>query len=120
MNIHFILVDCNSVNENDIGFSACFPYGIDEGSCFFDEDCKDNLFCGYKNCPASFGNNDANCCGKNQFKNPNYPNSYFPNQEKTWLLTAPTGTIILLKFHYFHVRLTTEFKDWSKVLTLEF
>ena len=60
----FILVDCNSVSKNDIGFSACFPYGINEGPCVFDNECKENLFCGYKNCPASFDEND-NCCTKN-------------------------------------------------------
>ena len=159
--ILLISVDCNSVSKNDIGFSACFPYGV--RPCFFDDECKDNLFCGYKNCPASFGNDDANadnlcsgtcgtpswkgdnycddqnnncgcewdggdccgsnvntqycsaceclgqndeanCCGKSQFKSSNYPNEYFPNDEKTWLLTAPVGLIIKLQFQSFHVR----------------
>ena len=102
-----ILVDCNSVSKNDIGFSACFPYGINEGPCVFDEQCKDNHFCGYKNCLASFGNDDANCCGRNQFKSPNYPNDYFSNDEKTWLITAPIGSIIRIEFHTFDVGLIT-------------
>ena len=59
--------------------NLCFPYGIDEGPCIFDDECKDNLFCGYKNCPATFGNDDSNCCGLMQFKSPNYPNNYFNN-----------------------------------------
>ena len=104
------LVDCNSVSENDFGFRSCFPYGIDEGPCIFDDQCKDNLFCGYKNCPASFGN-DSNCCGRNQFKSPNYPNNYFPNDIKTWHITASFGSKINLQFDSFHVRLIGEYKN---------
>ena len=158
----FILVDCNSLSKNEFGFCSCFPCGADEGHCVYDDQCKDNLFCGYKNCPVSFGNDDANadnlcsgtcgtpnwkgdnycddennncgcewdagdCCGSNvnteycsaceclgqiddanccgsQFKSPNYPNNYFPNDEKSWLITAPIGSIIMLDFHSFHVR----------------
>ena len=36
---------------------------------------------------------------------PNYPNSYPTNVEETWLLLAPTGSIIDLQFLYFDVRL---------------
>ena len=92
------------MSKNDIGFGVCFPYGVNEGPCFFDNECKDNIFCGYKNCPASFGNDDANCCGKNQFKSPNHPYEYFLDDEITWLITAPTESIINLQFHSFHVR----------------
>ena len=102
------------MSKNDIGFGACFPYGVNEGPCVFDYQCKDNLFCGYKNCPVSYGNDDANCCGRNQFKSPNYPNDYFPNDEKTWLITAPVGSIINLQFHSFHVRLIVESKNRTK------
>ena len=91
------------MSKTDIGFGACFPYGV--RPCFFDDECKDNLFCGYKNCPALFGNDDANCCGRNLFKSPNHPNNYFNNDEKTWLITAPVGSIINLQFHSFYVRL---------------
>ena len=96
------------MSKNDIGFSGCFPYGVNEGPCVFDDQCKENLFCGYKNCLASFGDNDANCCG-NQFKSPNYPNDYFLNDEKTWLITAPIGSITNLQFHSFHVRHIVEY-----------
>ena len=124
------LVDCNSVSENDFGFRSCFPYGIDEGPCIFDDQCKDNLFCGYKNCPASFGN-DSNCCGRNQFKSPNYPNNYFPNDIKTWHITSPFGLKINLQFDSFHVRLIGEnknkkstryphFLDWKWLLFWKF
>ena len=115
----FILVDCNNVNKNDIGFSGCFPYGINEGPCVFDEQCKDDYFCGYKNCPASFGNDDANCCGRNQFKSPNFPNNYFKNDIKTWLIKAPIGSIINLQFHLFHVRLILEFKSITRLEVLK-
>ena len=91
------------MSKNDVGFSGCFPYGINEGPCVFDDQCKDDLFCGYKNCPISFGNDDANCCGANQLKSPNYPNNYFTYDKKTWLITAPFGSIITLQFHSFDV-----------------
>ena len=69
------------MSKNDIGFSGCFPDVV--RPCFFDDECKNNLFCGYKNCPASFGNGDANCCTRNQFKSPNYPNDYFSKAPST-------------------------------------
>ena len=93
------------MSKIDIGFRACFPYAVNEGPCFFDHQCRDNLFCGYKNCLTSFGNDEANCCGRNQFKSPNYPSSYFPDEEKSWFIAAPVGSIINLHFHSFHVRL---------------
>ena len=111
-----ISVDCDSVSKNQIGFSACFSYRVGEGPCAFDDQCKDSLFCGYKNCPASFGNNDVNCCDRNQFKSPNYPNRYFPNDVKTWLITAPIGSVINLQFHSFHVRLIVEFENMTMYL----
>ena len=99
-------------SENVFGFYSCYPCGVDEAPCVSDDQCKDNLFCGYKNC-ASFGNDDANCCGRNQFKSPNYPNEYFHDDIKTWLITAPVGTIINLQFQYFHVRESKkELKLW--------
>ena len=92
------------MSKNDIGFSACFPYGINEGPCVFDDQCKDNHFCGYKNCPASFDAND-NCCTNNELlKSPNFPNVYPANIIRNWLITAPIGSIINLQFHTFHVR----------------
>ena len=88
----------------DIGFSACFPYGVDDGPCVFDDECKDKLLCGYKNCPASFDDHD-NCCTKNELlKSPNYPMNYPYSTQKSWTLTAPFGSIIILHFHFFHVR----------------
>ena len=110
--ILFISVDCNRVSKHDIGFAACFPYDV--RPCFFDEQCRDKLFCGYKNCPASFGNDDANCCDRNQFKSPNYPNNYWNNHEITWLITAPAGSIINLYFHSFRVSLIVESRNRSK------
>ena len=98
-------MDCNSVDKKDIGFCSCFPCGVDEGPCTFDNECKDDLHCGYKNCPSSFDTND-NCCTKNDLlKSPNFPNPYPINVEETWLLTAHEGSIIILQFHFFDVRL---------------
>ena len=101
------------MSKNEFGFCSCYPCGVDEAPCVSDEQCKDNLFCGYKNC-ASFGNDDANCCGRNQFKSPNYPNEYFPNDVKTWLITASIGSIINLQFQSFHVRFIVESKNKIK------
>ena len=96
------------MSKNEFGFCSCFPCGVDEGPCVFDDQCKDNLSCGYKNCPASFDEND-NCCTKNELlKSPNFPINYPPLTEKTWLKTAPFGTIINLQFHSFHVRFIEE------------
>ena len=102
------------MSKNEFGFCSCFSCGLDEGPCVYDYQCNDNLFCGYKNCPVSFGNDDANCCGRNQFKSPNYPNEYFHDDIKTWLITAPVGTIINLQFQNFHVRhiLESEINCW--------
>ena len=96
------------MSKNEFGFCSCFPCGVNEGPCIVDDQCMDNLFCGYKNC---LGNDDANCCGRNQFKSPNYPNEYFPNDIKTWHITAPFGSKINLQFDSFHVRLILEFEN---------
>ena len=99
------------MSKNDFGFATCFPYGVNEGPCFFDDQCKDNLFCGYKNCPVSFDVND-NCCTKKELlKTPNYPMNYPPNTEKSWPITAPIGSIINLQFHSFYVRHIVEFEN---------
>ena len=78
---------------------------MDQGPCVFNEECKDNLSCGYKNCPSTFNEND-NCCTRNELlKSPNYPAPYKPDAKETWLITAPLGSIIMLQFHYFSVRI---------------
>ena len=92
------------MSKTEIGFSACFPNGIDEGPCVFDDECKDHLFCGYKNCPASYDVDD-NCCTKNELlKSPNFPMNYPKYTHKSWTLTSPVGFIINLQFHLFDVR----------------
>ena len=40
---------------------------------------------------------------------PNYPDPYPNDAEETWLITAPTGSIINLQFHSFHVRFIVEY-----------
>ena len=100
-----ISVDCNSVSKDHIGFSGCFSYGVDEGPCAFDAQCKDSLFCGYKNCPASFDDDNFDCCTKNELlKSPNFPMNYPKYVHKSWTLTSPVGFIINLQFHLFDVR----------------
>ena len=106
-----ISVDCNSISENDIGFRACFLYGVDEGPCTNDDQCKDNLSCGYKNCPALYDDND-NCCTKFELlKSQNFPENYPIDIQETWSITAPTGSIINLQFHHFQVRCILQSKN---------
>ena len=93
------------MSKNEIGYSACYSFEIDDGPCNFDEQCKETLICGYKNCPPSFDENH-NCCTKNELlKSPNYPMNYPPYVEKNWLITASFGSIINLQFQSFQVRL---------------
>ena len=101
-------MNCATTSNGDDEFCKCNTCSENEGPCVSDNECKDSLFCGYKNCPVSFGNDDANCCGINQFKSPNYPNDYFSYDEKTWLITVPIGSIINLEFHSFDVRYIVE------------
>ena len=102
------------MSKNEFGFCSCFTCGVDEGPCVSDDQCKDNLFCGYKNCLASFDEND-NCCTKNELlKSPNFPVNYRPSTEKTWLITAPVGSIINLQFHSFLVRHIVKFENITK------
>ena len=98
------------MSKKDIGFCSCFPCGIDEGPCFFDYECQDNLFCGFKNCPTS--QNHDNCCTNTKdelLKSPNYPAPYKENTEKIWIIIAPIGSIIKLKFHSFHTEAYYDF-----------
>ena len=97
-------VNCAGVVNGDIGFCSCFPCGINEGPCFNDNECMANLFCGYNNCPASFGFSEkVDCCTKYQFKSQNYPSKYSHNTEQSWHITASVGSYINLQFHTFHV-----------------
>ena len=91
------------------------PCGEDEGDCDSHDECQDGLFCGLNNCPASLGfDSEVDCCSSTQLVSPNYPNSYPNNAEETWLITAPTGSIITLQFHSFHVRFIVESKNRTK------
>ena len=99
------------MSKNEIGYSACYSFDIDDGPCNFDEQCKETLICGYKNCPPSFDENH-NCCTKNELlKSPNYPMNYPPYVEKNWLITASFGSIINLQFQSFQVRLSSAVRE---------
>ena len=104
-------VDCATVSNGEIGFCACNACSENEGDCNSNRECENNLFCGY-NCPASLGfDSEVHCCSSTQLVSPNYPNKYLPNAEETWLITAPTGSKILLQFHSFAVRIIIEYKN---------
>ena len=101
-------VDC--CNQPTLGDEHYCSSGIlcedNEGDCDSNNECQSSLFCGYNNCPVSLGfNSEMDCCTRTQLVSPNYPNPYPKNVYETWSLTAPTGSIITLQFHSFHVRL---------------
>ena len=99
------------MSKYDTAFCLCFPCGVDEGPCFIDDQCKDNLNCGYKNCLAPFDDND-NCCTKKELlKSTNFPFNYPHLHNTSQLITANIGSIIILQFHFFHVRLIVESSD---------
>ena len=110
------LADCATISNGEIGFCYCNTCSENEGDCDSHYECQDGLFCGSNNCPASLGfDSEIDCCTSTQIMSPNYPNSYPNNAEETWLITAPTGSIITLQFHSFHVRLIVESKNRTTV-----
>ena len=114
------LVNCATVINGEIGFCGCYTCSEYEGDCDAHAECQDGLICGSKNCPALLGfDSEIDCCTSTQIMSPNYPNSYPNNAEETWLLTAPTGSIIILQFHSFHVRLIVESKNSNSTIYIE-
>ena len=102
------LVDCTTTSPSigDDEFCNCNTCSENEGDCDYDNQCQSNHFCGSNNCLASLGfDSGIDCCSSTQIMSPNYPHSIPPGVEKTWLLTAPTGSQITLEFHSFDVRL---------------
>ena len=100
-------VDCcyQSTNGNEDFCASGIPCGEDEGDCDSNDECQSNHFCGSNNCLASLSfDSEIDCCSSTQIMSPNYPNSYPENTEETWLITAPTGSFLTLKFNSFHVR----------------
>ena len=95
------------------------PCGEDLGDCDSDDECQNNLFCGYNNCPllGTF----VDCCSKTQYiMSTNYPSSYPTYETRTWDITAPFGLLINLQFHAFNVSIiydlsttnATDFENW--------
>ena len=97
---------CYQPTVGDEHFCASgIPCGENEGDCDSHNECQTNHFCGSNNCPASLDfNSEMDCCSSTQIMSPNYPNLYPNIAEETWLITAPTGSIINLQFLSFHVR----------------
>ena len=102
-----------TVSNGEIGFCNCNTCSENEGDCNSHDECQVGLICGSNNCPSSVGfDSEVDCCYKQtELMSPNYPNSYPNNADETWLITAPTGSIINLQFHSFHVSLIVESKD---------
>ena len=99
------LVDCAAVSNGDDKFCNCNTCSENEGDCDYNYHCQSNHFCGSNNCQTSLGfDSEIDCCSSTQIMSPNYPNFYPKYAEETWLLTAPTGSIIILQFHFFDVR----------------
>ena len=107
-------VDCcyqPTLGDEDFCASG-IPCGEGEGDCDSNSECQSNHFCGSNNCLASLGfDSEIDCCSSTQIMSPNYPSTYPNDAEETWLITAPTGSIINLQFHSFHVRLIVESKN---------
>ena len=107
------LVNCATTSNGEAEFCNCNTCSENEGDCDYHYHCQDGLFCGLNNCIASVSfESEADCCSTTQvIESPNYPNVYPINAEETWLLTAPTGSIITLQFHSFHVIFIIEPKN---------
>ena len=86
--------------------------GDDEGDCDSNSECQSNHFCGSNNCADTLGfDSGTDCCSSTQIMSPNYPNLYPNKAYETWKLTASTGSIIILHFLSFYVRLFVNFKS---------
>ena len=96
-------VDCcyrPIVGEEDFCTTG-IPCGEHEGDCDSNSECQSNHFCGSNNCPPSLGfESEVDCCSSTQIMSP-YPN----NVDETWLVKAPTGSIINLQFHFVNIRI---------------
>ena len=106
------LVNCTIVGNGEIGFCKCNTCSDNEGDCDSNIECQSNHFCGSNNCPAALGfDSESDCCSSTQIMSPNYPDPYPNNAEETWLITAPTGSIITLQFQSFHVSHIIQFEN---------
>ena len=112
------LVNCATASNGEIGFCNCNTCSENEGDCESNEECQDGLICGSNNCPGLLGfKTYVDCCSNvtlGVIETPNYPNKYPNNADEIWLLTAPSGSIIILQFHFFHVRIIAESKNIIK------
>ena len=101
---NYFSVDCDIVSNGDIGLCHCNSCSKDEGDCDSHDECQDGNVCGANNCPASLGFDfEVDCCTIG-LVSPNYPNTYPSNTYKTWLITAPVGFNVNLRFLSFDVR----------------
>ena len=72
-------VDCNSLNNGDIGFCKCKSCSENEGPCDSQADCLENVRCGSNNCPAYLDfEQGLDCCYKS-----NVGDGHFCNSEYT-------------------------------------
>ena len=102
-------MNCATKSNGDYQFCICNTCSANEGDCDSHDQCQNNYFCGSNNCPASLDfSSEVDCCSSTQIMSPNYPNAYPGHADETWLISAPTGSIINLQFHSFHVRFIVE------------
>ena len=101
----------------DKAVNACSvtnPCHVNQGHCFYDGQCIDDLRCGEKNCQPEFGyDSDFNCCydycsqwlnmSTGTLTSPNYPYSYENMMTCSWMVTSTAGSIIKIDFEYFKV-----------------
>ena len=52
-----------TITNGDLGFCNCQSCSENEGDCDSNDHCQNDLRCGSKNCPASYGfDSDIDCC----------------------------------------------------------
>ena len=97
--------------------SVANPCLVNQGHCFYDGQCVDDLRCGEKNCPTELGyDSNANCCYDycSQWLNisagiltsPNYPNHYENMISCSWMITSSADDNLLrIDFKDFSVKL---------------
>ena len=110
-----IMIQDRPGNEAVNACSVEHPCHVNQGHCFFDGQCIEDLRCGIENCPTGYGT-DFNCCYDycSQWLNmtlktltsPNYPNYYENMLSCSWIIASNVENILIIEFEDFGVRAT--------------
>ena len=90
--------------------SVANPCHVNQGHCFYDGQCVDDLRCGKENCPYD---SNINCCydycsqwlsiSAGTLTSPNYPNRYENMITCSWVINFIADSIIRIDFEDFKV-----------------